>query len=126
MLSVSLAKPDGGVFGGGVVGSLIASGPIQLIVASFKQNISKNIKLSQLANFSTAGGTLLADSEIPKFSIQIAAITEGEGNCTEAANTLPVSQQHMLKIDPQDIFQLPPSISGGRALSPDINSINNI
>ncbi|KAJ6671666.1 DUF296 DOMAIN PROTEIN [Salix viminalis] len=30
MLSVSLAKPDGRVFGGGVAGSLIAAGPIQV------------------------------------------------------------------------------------------------
>ncbi|KAF7823285.1 AT-hook motif nuclear-localized protein 11-like isoform X1 [Senna tora] len=44
MLSVSLAKPDGKVFGGGVEGALIAAGPIQLIVGSFKQNISREIK----------------------------------------------------------------------------------
>lgn len=30
MLSVSLAKPDGRVFGGGVAGSLIAAVPIQV------------------------------------------------------------------------------------------------
>lgn len=30
MLSISLAKPDGRVFGGGVAGSLIAAGPIQV------------------------------------------------------------------------------------------------
>jgi predicted DNA-binding protein with PD1-like motif len=30
MLSVSLAKPDGRVFGGGVAGALIAAGPIQV------------------------------------------------------------------------------------------------
>lgn len=35
MLSISLAKPDGGVFGGGVAGSLIAAGPIQVWFASF-------------------------------------------------------------------------------------------
>jgi hypothetical protein len=33
MLSVSLAKPDGRVFGGGVAGSLIAAGPIQVCSA---------------------------------------------------------------------------------------------
>ena len=32
MLSVSLAAPDGSVFGGGVVGSLRAAGPIQVSV----------------------------------------------------------------------------------------------
>lgn len=30
MLSISLAKPDGRVFGGGVAGSLIAAGPTQV------------------------------------------------------------------------------------------------
>ncbi|WCJ41701.1 AT-hook motif nuclear-localized protein 1 [Euphorbia peplus] len=43
-ICVSLAKPDGRVFGGGVVGPLIASGPIQIIVGSFKQDISKELK----------------------------------------------------------------------------------
>lgn len=38
MLSVSLAKPDGRVFGGGIVGSLIASGPIQ-VGSSFPTSI---------------------------------------------------------------------------------------
>ncbi|KAJ6346341.1 hypothetical protein OIU78_008888 [Salix suchowensis] len=54
MLSVSLAKPDGRVFGGGVAGSLIAAGPIQLIIASFKQNIGKEIKRRQSADPPTA------------------------------------------------------------------------
>ena len=30
MLSVSLAKPDGRVFGGGIAGAMIAAGPIQV------------------------------------------------------------------------------------------------
>jgi len=33
MLSISLAKPNGRVFGGGVAGSLIAAGPIQVGLA---------------------------------------------------------------------------------------------
>ncbi|XP_020992836.1 AT-hook motif nuclear-localized protein 11-like [Arachis duranensis] len=44
MLSVSLAKPDGMVFGGGIENSLIAAAPIQLVLATFKQNISNQIK----------------------------------------------------------------------------------
>nr|XP_029150753.1 AT-hook motif nuclear-localized protein 11 isoform X2 [Arachis hypogaea] len=44
MLSVSLAKPDGRVFGGGIENSLIAAAPIQLVLATFKQNISNQIK----------------------------------------------------------------------------------
>ncbi|CAK8576306.1 unnamed protein product [Lathyrus sativus] len=43
-LSISLAKPDGVVFGGGVGSSMIAATPIQLILATFKQNISNQIK----------------------------------------------------------------------------------
>ncbi|KAK2643533.1 hypothetical protein Ddye_025296 [Dipteronia dyeriana] len=40
MLSISLAKPDGQVFGGAVGGPLIvATAPVQLIVGLFKQNI---------------------------------------------------------------------------------------
>lgn len=44
MFCVSLAKPDGRIFGGGVEGSLIAAGPIQIILGSFKPNISKEIQ----------------------------------------------------------------------------------
>ncbi|KAI9076217.1 hypothetical protein K1719_041790 [Acacia pycnantha] len=44
MFSVSLAKPDGRVFGGWVEGPLIAAAPIQLTVGSFKPNISKEIQ----------------------------------------------------------------------------------
>ncbi|KAK4286379.1 hypothetical protein QN277_002940 [Acacia crassicarpa] len=44
--TVSLAKPDGRVFGGGVEGPLIAAAPIQLIVGSFKPNICKEIQRS--------------------------------------------------------------------------------
>lgn len=39
MLSVSLANPDGRVFGGGVEGSLIAAGPIQVRTFSYFKNI---------------------------------------------------------------------------------------
>lgn len=34
-MSVSLASPDGRVMGGGVAGSLVAAGPIQIVVGSF-------------------------------------------------------------------------------------------
>ncbi|KAJ1378781.1 PPC domain [Sesbania bispinosa] len=44
MLSVSLAKPDGRVFGGGIESSLIAAGPIQLVLGTFKQNITNKTK----------------------------------------------------------------------------------
>ncbi|CAK9150512.1 unnamed protein product [Ilex paraguariensis] len=46
-LSVSLANPDGRVFGGAIAGSFIADGPIQIILASFKQNMKQQLKLRQ-------------------------------------------------------------------------------
>ncbi|KAI4322363.1 hypothetical protein L6164_022066 [Bauhinia variegata] len=42
--SVLLAKPDGNVFGGRVAGPMIAAVPIQLVVGSFKQNLSKQMR----------------------------------------------------------------------------------
>uniref|UniRef100_A0A2C9V1R2 AT-hook motif nuclear-localized protein n=2 Tax=Manihot esculenta TaxID=3983 RepID=A0A2C9V1R2_MANES len=106
MLSVSLAKPDGRVFGGGIVGSLIASGPIQLIVASFKQNICKELKLRQLAESAAAAGCVLGNSEKVRSSFEIAGTIEGEGHCTSP--TSPHSEQtngtEAFTADPQNIF----------------------
>ncbi|XP_027348241.1 AT-hook motif nuclear-localized protein 7-like [Abrus precatorius] len=53
-LSVLLAKPDGRVFGGCIESSLIAAGPIQLVMATFKQNISNQIKKRLLPESSNA------------------------------------------------------------------------
>ncbi|XP_048140631.1 AT-hook motif nuclear-localized protein 10-like [Rhodamnia argentea] len=38
LVNVTLAMPDGRLFGGGVAGPLIAAGPIQLVVAIFKHS----------------------------------------------------------------------------------------
>ncbi|XP_022958437.1 AT-hook motif nuclear-localized protein 9-like [Cucurbita moschata] len=43
-VSISLAHPDGRVFGGVVASALIAATPIQIVVASFKQKISPAVK----------------------------------------------------------------------------------
>ncbi|XP_038717663.1 AT-hook motif nuclear-localized protein 11-like [Tripterygium wilfordii] len=43
-LSIVLAHPDGGVFGGAVTGCLIAANPIQLVVGTFKQTIHKTFR----------------------------------------------------------------------------------
>ncbi|KAE9461312.1 hypothetical protein C3L33_06765, partial [Rhododendron williamsianum] len=56
-LSVSLANPDGSVFGGTVVGSLVAAMPIQLILGSFKQNIKLQLLRRHSAEPSTAMGS---------------------------------------------------------------------
>ncbi|KAI8003509.1 AT-hook motif nuclear-localized protein 9 [Camellia lanceoleosa] len=55
-LSVSLAKPDGTVFGGTVAGSLIAARPVQLIIASFKQIIKKQLLKRHSVESSSANG----------------------------------------------------------------------
>ncbi|KAI5577718.1 hypothetical protein BDE02_09G133300 [Populus trichocarpa] len=86
MLSISLAKPNGRVFGGGVAGSLIAAGPIQLIIASFKQNIGKEIK-RQSADPPTAP-SLLANSDMVRVPTQIAGTTDAEDNCTTPTSAL--------------------------------------
>ncbi|KAJ7947930.1 AT-hook motif nuclear-localized protein [Quillaja saponaria] len=43
-INVSLAKTDGRVFGGVLEGEMIAAGPIQLVVGSFKQSIGKDLE----------------------------------------------------------------------------------
>ncbi|KAI4297579.1 hypothetical protein L6164_037464 [Bauhinia variegata] len=52
-LSVSLAKPDGNVFGGCLQGPMIAATPIQLVVASFKQYLVKQIRRKCVGEGST-------------------------------------------------------------------------
>ncbi|PSR89887.1 AT-hook motif nuclear-localized protein [Actinidia chinensis var. chinensis] len=52
-LTVMLANPDGSVFGGAVAGSLVAAIPIQLIFASFNQNIKSQLLRRHAAESST-------------------------------------------------------------------------
>ncbi|KAJ6765763.1 DUF296 DOMAIN PROTEIN [Salix purpurea] len=87
ILSVSLAKPDGRVFGGGVAGSLIAAGPIQLVIASFKQNIGKEIKRRQSAD-NSAAPRLPANSDAARVPVKIAGTLDEEDNCTTPTSAL--------------------------------------
>ncbi|GLT63818.1 hypothetical protein SLA2020_363520 [Shorea laevis] len=83
MLSVTLAKPDGRVFGGSVAGSIIAAGPIQLVVASFKQSIGRELK-KYSAESSTAASNF-ANPAVSKGPIFIRRkLTDDEGLCTTA------------------------------------------
>ncbi|KAF3455116.1 hypothetical protein FNV43_RR05564 [Rhamnella rubrinervis] len=83
MLSISLAKPDGRVFGGGVASSLIAAGPIQLIVGSFKQDISKELDKRRYSAESSSAASLLGNSELVRVPIQLAQTIDGdEGRVT--------------------------------------------
>ncbi|XP_057479240.1 AT-hook motif nuclear-localized protein 9-like [Actinidia eriantha] len=76
-LTVMLANPDGSVFGGAVAGSLVAAIPIQLIFASFNQNIKSQLLRRHAAESSTP--TIApGDSETkPHFKS-----TKVEENCT--------------------------------------------
>ncbi|XP_061352362.1 AT-hook motif nuclear-localized protein 9-like isoform X1 [Gastrolobium bilobum] len=77
MLSVSLAKPDGRVFGGGIDSSLIAAGPIQLVMATFKQNISKQIKRRCLSGSSTAPN-MPGNPDSVRVDLKVPKLIEGE------------------------------------------------
>lgn len=54
LLSISLAKSNGNVFGGAVVGPIIAACPIQLLVASFTPNIIKEVESKNAVEPSSA------------------------------------------------------------------------
>ncbi|KAK7262213.1 hypothetical protein RJT34_29776 [Clitoria ternatea] len=90
MLSVSLAKPDGRVFGGGIESSLIAAGPIQvricfkyyiyLVMGTFKQNISNQMKRRQLIASSNAAN-MLGNQDSEKEPSKAPKLMEGEQSC---------------------------------------------
>ncbi|KAG6632191.1 AT-hook motif nuclear-localized protein 9-like isoform X2 [Carya illinoinensis] len=97
MLSVSLAEPDGRVFGGGIAGALIAAGPTQLIIASFKQNINKEIrrKHSHTAQKkrkhsveSNAAASIPRVSDTGRVPKHIAKISDGDDSCTTPTSAL--------------------------------------
>ncbi|KAJ6386223.1 hypothetical protein OIU77_029234 [Salix suchowensis] len=101
MLSISLAKPDGRVFGGGVAGSLIAAGPIQVVSS---RTSARKLKRRQSADPPKAP-ILLANSHMVRVPTPIAGTTDAEDNCTtptsalseprneEAGNTIIISDQ---------------------------------
>ncbi|KAG7950628.1 hypothetical protein I3843_13G124900 [Carya illinoinensis] len=97
MLSVSLAEPDGRVFGGGIAGALIAAGPTQLIIASFKQNINKEIrrKHSHTAQKkrkhsveSNAAASIPRVSDTGRVPKHIAKMSDGDDSCTTPTSAL--------------------------------------
>ncbi|XP_039019167.1 AT-hook motif nuclear-localized protein 1-like [Hibiscus syriacus] len=84
LLSVSLANPHGRVFGGSVEGPLIAAGPgpIQLILASFKQNIGREIRRKYCGRASTSAN-IVASSEMVNVPInQVTPTADNHEKCT--------------------------------------------
>lgn len=59
----------------------------QLIVASFKQNISNELRRRQSVEPSTVA-SVLGNSDMVKVPIQITGITDGEENCTTPTSAL--------------------------------------
>lgn len=76
-MSISLAQPDGKLFGGSVGGSLIAAGRIQLILGNFKQNISSEIK-RRLSPGSSGTADMPGDSDSRRLSLQVPKLIESE------------------------------------------------
>ncbi|KAK9280412.1 hypothetical protein L1049_014101 [Liquidambar formosana] len=79
MFCVTLANSDGKVFGGVVAGSLIAAGPIQIIVGSFKQIAKKELESRLSAKSSKLAG-MLDNSNLVRVPIAIAKMTKGDEN----------------------------------------------
>ncbi|GLU19250.1 hypothetical protein SLE2022_355110 [Rubroshorea leprosula] len=89
MLSVSLAKPDGTVFGGAVAGSIIAACPIQLVVASFKQNIGKELK-RKYSDESSAAASNFVDPAVVNVPVYIPRmLVDDEEICTMPMSATP-------------------------------------
>ncbi|RDX58711.1 AT-hook motif nuclear-localized protein 9, partial [Mucuna pruriens] len=88
LLSILLAKPDGRVFGGIVESSLVAACPIQLVMASFKQNISNQIKRKQLSESSDAI-IMPSNSDSERDQLKLPKLAEGEQSCPSPPATGP-------------------------------------
>ncbi|XP_022730615.1 AT-hook motif nuclear-localized protein 11-like [Durio zibethinus] len=92
LLSVSLANSHGQVFGGSIAGPLIAAGPgpIQLIVASFKQNIGRQIRRKYSAATSTSAN-IFASSEEVNVPSQVTGMADDGENCAPPPVPITVS-----------------------------------
>ncbi|KAK8697759.1 hypothetical protein V6N13_113897 [Hibiscus sabdariffa] len=105
LLSVSLANPHGRVFGGSVEGPLIAAGPgpiqhylnsysfgrlvfslgvYQLIVASFKQNISREIRRKYCGGTSTSTNIFASSEMVNAPMNQLTPGADNHENCTSS------------------------------------------
>ncbi|XP_020215453.1 AT-hook motif nuclear-localized protein 9-like [Cajanus cajan] len=85
-LSISLAKPDGSIFGGVVESTLIAACPIQLVMGTFKQNISNQIKRKQLSE-SSSGPIVLVNPDSERDNLKVLKLTQGEQGCPSPPTT---------------------------------------
>ncbi|KAK4255196.1 hypothetical protein QN277_008222 [Acacia crassicarpa] len=78
-MRILLAKRDGMIFGGAMGGALTAARPIQLILGSFKQNISSDIKrLLSPGESSGSADDVPGNSDPAGLSLQIPRLIESE------------------------------------------------
>ncbi|CAJ1979191.1 unnamed protein product [Sphenostylis stenocarpa] len=79
-LSISMAKPDGNVLGGVLESALVAACPIQLVMATFKQNTNSQLKRKQLFE-SCDVPLMLESSDSERGKMKVAKWTESEKSC---------------------------------------------
>ncbi|XWS52916.1 hypothetical protein CRYUN_Cryun11dG0113600 [Craigia yunnanensis] len=96
LLNVSLANSHGRVFGGSVAGPLIAAGPgpIQLIVASFKPKMGREIRRKYSAGTSTSAN-IFASSEMVNVPIQVTGMVDDDENCTPPSAPVTLRADHV-------------------------------
>ncbi|XP_047179598.1 AT-hook motif nuclear-localized protein 11-like [Vigna umbellata] len=86
-LSISMARSDGNVLGGILESALVAACPIQLVMATFKQNISSQFKRKQLLEFSN-GPLMLESPDSERRKMKVPKLTEGEKSCSSQPTEL--------------------------------------
>ncbi|KAL9296833.1 hypothetical protein ACSQ67_022729 [Phaseolus vulgaris] len=85
-LRISMAKSDGNVFGGTLESALVAGCPIQLVMATFKQNMNTQIKRKQLFGFSNVP-LMLESPDSERGKLKVPKWTEGEKSCSSPPPT---------------------------------------
>lgn len=136
MLTVSLANPDGQVFGGALAGSLIAAGPVQLVVGSFKQILKRDFnQQKQSVESSIAAGVAAQNSDIVMAPAPVASVPNGEENCGTPTSELSepnngvgdiiIGQQNMNIVSTENVCwndTQPSQPMSDQRTSPDINA----
>ncbi|KAK7341943.1 hypothetical protein VNO80_24884 [Phaseolus coccineus] len=85
-LRISMAKSDGNVFGGILESALVASCPIQLVMATFKQTMNSQFKRKQLFGFSNVP-LMLESPDSERGKMKVPKWTEGEKSCSSPPPT---------------------------------------
>ncbi|XP_048140300.1 AT-hook motif nuclear-localized protein 10-like [Rhodamnia argentea] len=94
LVNVTLAMPDGRLFGGGVAGPLIAAGLTQLVVANFKHNPNLEVRQpEQIATMPEVAGNSGTPNSVllePTDKEAKTTITSGNNNLNPASSRIDV------------------------------------